>query len=51
MPRAILRLVTHYQPKGADMAAKEITKETLEKAAKMRDEGATWNQIREVTGT
>lgn len=34
------------------MAAKnEITKEQLVQAAKLRDEGATWNAIREATGT
>jgi hypothetical protein len=28
-----------------------VTKEQLTKAAKLRDEGATWNAIREATGT
>jgi hypothetical protein len=29
----------------------KVTREQLVKAAKLRDEGATWNTIREATGT
>src|SRR4051794_39728853 len=29
----------------------KVTREQLEQAAKLRDEGATWNEIREATGT
>jgi surface antigen len=36
---------------GAEMATIEITQEKLQKAAEMRDEGATWNEIRAFTNT
>lgn len=41
------------KPATADQAPKKsaVTKAQLTKAAKLRDEGATWNAIREATGT
>lgn len=38
-------------PTTTKVAAPKLTKQQLTTAAKMRDEGATWNAIREATGT